>query len=46
MKKYKGIKIALIVVAALLVVLLAGAWSMFGTQLMAANTIQKLDEGL
>lgn len=46
MKKHKGIKIALIAMAALLVVLLAGAWSMFGTQLTAANTIEKLDEGL
>lgn len=46
MKKHKGIKIALIAVAALLVVLLVGAWSMFGTQLTAAGTIQKLDEGL
>lgn len=46
MKKHKGIKIALIVVAALLVVLLAVAWSMFGTQFTAANTIEKLDEGL
>ena len=46
MKKHKGLKIALIAVAAVLVVVLAAAWSMFGTQLTAANTIQKLDEGL
>ena len=46
MKKHKGIKITLIVVVALLVVVLLGAWSMFGTQLTAANTIEKLDEKL
>ncbi len=46
MKKHRGLKITLIAVAAVLVLVLAGAWSMFGTQLTAANTIQKLDEGL
>lgn len=46
MKNHKGIKITLIVVAALLVVVLLGAWSMFGAQLTAANTIEKLDDGL
>lgn len=46
MKKHKGIKITLIVVVALLVVVLLGAWSMFGTQLIAANSIEKLDDGL
>lgn len=46
MKKHKGIKITLIVVVALLVVVLLGAWSMFGTQLTAANSIEKLDDGL
>ena len=46
MKKHKGIKITLIVVVALLVVVLLGACSMFGTQLIAANSIEKLDDGL
>lgn len=46
MKKHKGIKIALIVAAALLVTVAVGAWSMFGTQLTAANSIEKLDDGL
>ncbi len=46
MKKHKALKIALIALAAVLVLVLAGAWSMFGTQLTAAGTIQKLDEGL
>ena len=42
----KAMKIVLLAVAAVLVVVLAGAWSMFGTQLTAANTIEKLDDGL
>lgn len=46
MKKHKGIKIALIALAAVLVTVLIGGWCMFGTQLTAANTIEKLDEGL
>ena len=46
MKKHKGIKIALIALAAVLVTVLAGGWCMFGTQLTAANTIEQLDEGL
>jgi len=46
MKKHRVLKIALIAIAVVLVVVLAGAWSMFGTQLTAAGTIEKLDEGL
>lgn len=46
MKEHKGVKIALIVLAAVLVTALVGGWSMFGTQLTAANTIEELDEGL
>jgi len=46
MKKHRGLKITLSIAAALLAVILAGAWSMFGTQLTAANTIQKLNDGL
>jgi len=46
MKKHRGIKITLITITAVLGIVLAGAWSMFATQITAANTIQKLDEGL
>ncbi len=46
MKKHKGLKITLIAVTVLLVAVLAGAWSMFGTQLTASNTIEKLEDGL
>lgn len=46
MKRYKGIKIALIALVAVLVTTLIGGWVMFGTQLTAANTIEKLDDGL
>lgn len=46
MKKHKGIKIALITLAVALVTAAIGGWRMFGTQFTAANTIEKLDEGL
>lgn len=46
MKRYKGIKIALIALVAVLVTTLIGGWVMFGTQLTVANTIEKLDDGL
>lgn len=49
MKKRRGIKIFLGIVSILLVIaviFLASAWSMFGTQIKAAQSIQKLDEGL
>ena len=38
--------IALLVIAAVLIAALAGAWTMFGTQLTAAMTIEKLDDNL
>ena len=38
--------IALLVIAAVLIAALAGAWDMFGTQLTAAMTIEKLDDHL
>ncbi len=41
MKRYKGIKIVLIAVAAALAVAMAGAWFLFGTQFTAADTIEK-----
>lgn len=47
--KSKFRKVFLIVVAVLFVlvfVILAGVWSMFGDKLMAANSVEKLDEGL
>ena len=34
------------IIAILLVILAAGAWSMFGTMITAANTIEKLEDGL
>lgn len=34
------------IVALLLVIFAAGAWSMFGTQIKAANSIEKLEDGL
>lgn len=46
MKKHRGIKIALIALTVALLTALIGGWCMFGTQLTAANTIEKLDEGL
>ncbi len=46
MKTHRILKIAIIAIALLLVIALAGAWVMFGTQLTAANSIKKLDEGL
>ena len=34
------------IVAVLLIVFIAGAWTMFGTFVMAANSIEKLEDGL
>lgn len=34
------------IIAVLLVIFAAGAWSMFGTMITAANTIEKLEDGL
>ncbi len=38
--------VLLFVVVAIIGIVLVGAWSMFGTQLRAASTVQKLDDGL
>lgn len=46
MKKYRGIKIILTVVAIVLFVALTATWILFGTQLQAAMTIRKLEDGL
>ena len=45
-KKKRTIKWVCGILAVLLVILLAGAWSMFGTFVTAANTIEKLEDGL
>ena len=34
------------IVAALLIFLAVGAWAMFGTFIQAANSIEKLEDGL
>ena len=34
------------IIAVLLIILAVGAWSMFGTMITAANTIEKLEDGL
>ena len=44
--KHRKAIIALLVIAAVLIAALAGAWAMFGTQLTAAMTIEKLDDHL
>ena len=44
--RYRKVKIALFVIAVVLIAALAAAWFMFGTQLTVAMTIKKLDEGL
>ena len=48
MKHKKRFIILLIcgIVALLMVIFAAGAWSMFGTQIKAANSIEKLEDGL
>jgi len=46
MQERKKIKFTLTVAAAILMAVLAVAWYMFGAQLTAANTIQKMDDGL
>jgi len=45
MRQYRGVKIALFVLVLVLSAGLAGAWAMFGPQLTAANSIEKLDGG-
>ena len=44
--KHRKAIIALLVIVAVLIAALAGAWAMFGTQLTAAMTIEKLDDHL
>ena len=44
--RHRKVRIALLVIAVVLIAALAAAWFMFGTQLTAAMTIKKLDEGL
>ena len=44
--RHRTVRIALLVIAAFLIAALAGAWIMFGTQLTAAMTIEKLDDHL
>lgn len=49
MKKHEARKIVGIILIALfliVVVVVIGVWSMFGTKITAANTIERLDEGL
>ena len=46
MKQYLGRKLIVLVIGIVLIVVLTGAWIMFGTQLQAAMTIQKLNDGL
>ena len=43
--RHRKVRIALLVIAVVLIAALAAAWFMFGTQLTAAMTIKKLDEG-
>ncbi len=40
----KAVKIILIILAAMLIVLIAGAWSMFGEEFTAANSVKKLED--
>ena len=44
--RHRTVRIALLVIAAFLIAALAGVWTMFGTQLTAAMTIEKLDDHL
>lgn len=46
MKKKRMLLWIIIALALIVVTFLVGAWSMFGTQLTAAMTVTKLDEGL
>jgi hypothetical protein len=45
-KKKNILKWVCSIIAALLLILAVGAWSMFGTMITAANTIEKLEDGL
>lgn len=44
--RHRRIGVVLLVLAAALLTVLLTAWAMFGTQLQAALTVQKLDDGL
>ena len=44
--RHRRTGVVLLVLAAALLTVLLTAWAMFGTQLQAAMTIQKLDDGL
>ena len=44
--RHRKVRIALLVIVAVLIAALTGAWAMFGTQLTAAMTIEKLDDHL
>lgn len=46
MKKHKGLKITLLIIGALLIAALVWAWSTFGSQLVASQSITKLEDGL
>lgn len=46
MKKKTILKGVCGILAALLIILAAGAWAMFGTFIKAANSIEKLEDGL
>ena len=45
-KKRRILKWVCGILDGLLVILAVGAWSMFGTMITAANTIEKLEDGL
>lgn len=46
MKKHRALKVILIFLAVLLIITVAGGWWMFGTQLKAAGTIERLEDHL
>lgn len=46
MKKRKTLKIILLSLALLLVLLVVGVWSMFGDKIKAANSVEKIADGL
>ena len=46
MKQHRALKIGLLVLAALLVVAVVGAWSIFKLQLNAASTVRKVEDHL
>lgn len=46
MKRKKVLKWTVAIFAVLLIIFMAGAWTMFGNFVIAANSIEKLEEGL